>query len=397
MARTKVVAVLGEIAKDLRPKDLMGLKGHGGEPKVLEQPALEKRTSVLGSAFNWYNYFCTNKEAKQFIVDYLTQSGDTMTAKKVNRVSDSKIVATYGWLARFSQRGFILTDEEKTRLQKEITRLIDLEQKSDEPEVVEEVKEAQEETNKRNIQVVMRERAQDVSGEILGLVDDYVKEGCKTAADTTNKIVNMLSEKNILPQHISIVLQPFDQMKQELLEVQKGEDEQLVEGYLHLGKVQVKNLIKFIEQITSNINSYVALKQTTKAKRARKPISVEKHVSKLKYLRKFVDEKAKLNLVSIEPTKLHNSSEAWVYDTAKRKLYHFVADELGKCLIVKGNTLLGFDAKESEAKILRKPEEQLKQIMGSKPAARKFFKEIKAVATTPNGRFNAAMIILKAF
>jgi hypothetical protein len=35
--------------------------------------------------------------------------------------------------------------------------------------------------------------------------------------------------------------------------------------------------------------------------------------------------------------------------------------------------------------------------MGSKPAARKFFKDIKAVATTPNGRFNDAMIILKAF
>jgi Asp-tRNA(Asn)/Glu-tRNA(Gln) amidotransferase C subunit len=400
MARTKAVAVLGEIAKDLRPKDLMGLKGHGGEPKISEQPAEDKRSSMLGRAFNWYNYFCTNKEAKQFIVDYLTQTGDTVTAKKLNRVSDGKVVATYGWLARFSQRGYQLSEEEKTKLYKEVNRLINLEQKSEQPEtseVEETQEETQEETNKRNVQVVMRERAQDISGEILGLVDDYVKEGCKTAADTTTKVVNMLSEKNILPQHISIVLQPFDAMKQELLEVQKGEDEQLVEGYSHLGKVQVKNLIKFIEQITSNINSYVALKQTTKAKRARKPISVEKQVSKLKYLRKFVDEKAKLNLVSIEPTKLHNSSECWVYDTAKRKLYHFVADELGKCLIVKGNTLLGFDTKESEAKILRKPEEQLKQIMGSKPAARKFFKEIKAVATTPNGRFNAAMIILKAF
>jgi hypothetical protein len=35
--------------------------------------------------------------------------------------------------------------------------------------------------------------------------------------------------------------------------------------------------------------------------------------------------------------------------------------------------------------------------MGSKPAARKNFKDIKAVATVPNGRFNENMIILKAF
>ena len=394
MARTKTV-VLGEIAKDLRPKDLMGLKGHGGEPKVLEQPALDKRSSILGKAFNWYNYFCTNKEAKQFIVDYVIQTGDAVTAKKLNKVADNKVVATYGWLARFSQRGFNLLDEEKERLNKEVKRLIENEKEPEQSELTTE--EEQQETTKRNVQIVMRERAQDISGEMLGLVDDYIAEGCKTITDTSNKVVNMLSEKNILPQHISIVISPFDEIKQELLEVQKGEDEQLVEGYSHLGKVQVKNLIKFIEQIISNINSYVALKQTTKAKRARKPISVEKQVSKLKYLRKFVDEKAKLNLVSVEPTKLHNSQEAWVYDTAKRKLYHYVADELGKCLIVKGNTLLGFDTKESEAKILRRPEEQLKQIMGSKPAARKFFKDIKAVATTPNGRFNAAMIILKAF
>lgn len=396
MARTKV-AVLGEIAKDLKPKDLMGLKGHGGEPVISEQPNPDKRSSVLGRSFNWYNYFCTNKEAKQFMVDYLTINGDLVTAKKLNRVSDSRIVVTYGWLARTAQRGLVLTDEEKTRLMKEITRLIDDNQKSDpEPEVVE-AKEQDEETKKVNIQTVMRERASDISGELQGYLDDYIKDGCKANVDYTSKVVNQLSEKNILPQHISIVVEPWTKVKEEMLEVQKGEDEQLVEGYSHLTKIQVRNIIKFVDQIISNINSYVTLKQTTKAKRVRKPISVEKQVSKLKYLRKFVDEKAKLNLVSVEPTKLHNSTEAWVYDTAKRKLYHYIADEMSKCLIVKGNTLLGFDAKESEAKILRRPEEQIKQVMGSKPAARKFFKEIKAVATQPNGRFNANMIILKAF
>jgi len=46
---------------------------------------------------------------------------------------------------------------------------------------------------------------------------------------------------------------------------------------------------------------------------------------------------------------------------------------------------------------LRKPGEQIKEIMGSKPVARKYFKEIKAVSTVPNGRFNENMIILKAF
>jgi hypothetical protein len=145
------------------------------------------------------------------------------------------------------------------------------------------------------------------------------------------------------------------------------------------------------------LNSYISVKKTTRAPRARKPVSVEKQVSKLKYLRSFKDEALKLDLTSIHPTKLHGASEAWVYDTAKRKLHHYVADEYSKTFTVKGNTILGFDTRNSEMKTLRKPTEQLKEIMGSKPAARKYFKDIKSVSTVPNGRFNDNLIILKAF
>jgi hypothetical protein len=111
----------------------------------------------------------------------------------------------------------------------------------------------------------------------------------------------------------------------------------------------------------------------------------------------FEDTAAKLKLESISPTKLHGATEAWIYDSGKRKLHHYIADEYSKTFTVKGNTLLGFDNAKSEIKTLRKPAEQLKEIMGSKPAARKFFSDIKAVSTTPNGRFNDDMIILKAW
>jgi hypothetical protein len=394
MPRIKAKAI--EI-KDLRPKDLMGLKGHGGEPRVPENLDDNTRISFMGNAFNWYNYFCTNKEAKQFMVEYLGSLQETSTAKLLNKVPDSRIISTYGWLARIAIRGFTLIDEEKERFFEAVKNMIEKEKVTSVTTIDTEEPNVAEETNKRNVQQVMRERATDVAGEIQGLLDDYIKDGCKPNIDVSTKIVGMMSEKNILPQHISIVSQPWQDLKAELQEVIKGTDEQLVEGYSHLNKHQLKNLIKFVDQAISNVNSYAAMKQTTKAIRKRKPVSVEKTVSKLKYQRKFKDEKLDLDLVSIEPTKLHNAQEAWCYDTAKRKLYHFVADSMTKCLVVKGNTLIGFDTKESEAKILRKPKEQLKQILGSKPAARKFFKDIKAVGTVPNGRFNANIIILRAF
>jgi len=149
--------------------------------------------------------------------------------------------------------------------------------------------------------------------------------------------------------------------------------------------------------VLGDLNSYISIKKASKAPRKRKAVPVEKIVAKLKYLKLFKDVAAKLDLVSVHPTKLHGASEAWVYDTGKRKLHHYIADEYSKVFSVKGNTLLGFDANTSEMKTLRKPGEQIKEVMGSKPAARKYFKDIKAVGAVPNGRFNENMIILKAF
>jgi hypothetical protein len=392
MARAKAVTVPG-IARDIKVKDVFGLRGRGLEPIFTEQPLQNQRSSVLGKSLYWYNYFCSNKEAKQFLIEYLASIGDTQRAKQLNKIPDSKVLTTYGWLARLSLRGLVLNEDEKSRIDKELSRLFSLKDTSD-IETTEETA-IVEDPNKKNIQEIMRERAAEVGGELEGLMDEFISSGCKLQNDITSKVVSPLSEKKILPQHISIVVKPWDDFKLEFEAIQNCE--QLQEAYSHLTKPQIKHILKFIEQVTTAINSYVSLKKVTKTQRKRKPVPVEKVVAKLKYMRKFVDEKNKINLVSIDPVNLHQAQEAWAYDTAKRKLYHFVADNLGKCLIVKGNTLLGFDTKESEAKILRKPAEQLKQIMGSKPAARKFFKEIKAVATTPNGRFNAAMIILKAF
>ena len=144
-------------------------------------------------------------------------------------------------------------------------------------------------------------------------------------------------------------------------------------------------------------NSYISIKKASKAPRKRKAVPVEKIVAKLKYLKEFKDPVNKLELVSVHPTKLHGASEAWVYDTAKRKMHHYIADEYSKTFTVKGNSIIGFDNAQSEIKTLRKPGEQIKELMGSKPAARKYFKDIKAVAAIPNGRFNEHMIILKAF
>jgi hypothetical protein len=128
--------------------------------------------------------------------------------------------------------------------------------------------------------------------------------------------------------------------------------------------------------------------------RAKKAPSPEKLSSKFKYLKDF----AELKLTSIAPSQLVGASEAWLYDSKKRKLIHVMADTHMGTFSVKGSAIVGFDTVQTVQKTLRKPAEQLKELLvGGKPAARKVFKDIKSTETKFNGRGNENLIILKSW
>lgn len=373
--------------KDLKPRTSDAMY-FGPEPKFIEQPIPDKLEWRLAEAFTWYNRFYDKKEAKEFVIQYLDHCNKKADAKLMRRVPEKEFVTTYGWLARLAIRGYEFVEKHQTMMQKEITRLLSLVSKEDNDS-------EEPDSNKPNVQEIMRERALEASGEFEGMFDDFRMDGAKS--NFTIKVVDELTKRNVLAQHVPAIISIWEKTKDEYVELSSGKDEQLNEAYSHLSKSQVKNTIKFIDLIISELNSYISLKKVKRAPRAKKAVPVEKIVAKLKYQKAFKDDKEKLDLTSISPVKLHGASEAWVYDTAKRKMHHYIADEYSKVFTVKGNTLLGFDTKDSEIKTLRKPAEQIRQLLGSKPAARKFFKDIKAVAIKPNGRFNENLIILKAF
>ena len=401
MATRKVKKIeVHSLVKALNPRDA-DTKYLGEEPLFAEQPISEYRNSALARALSWYNRFYNRKDARDMMATYLDMHERTADAKILRKVSDQEFVLpTFAWLSRMTLRGLELTEHESMTMENEISRLIATVNKPEvkiHSQIGGPAKQTKEETEstKKNVQEIMREKAREAAGELEGMLDEFHLAGSPTKH--LYRPIDEVSKKNVLPQHISMLTEVWNKKLNEMENVLLGKDSQLVDGYSHYSKHQLKNTVKFIELVLSDLNSYISIKKSAKAPRARKAIPVEKIVSKLKYLRVFKDAATKLDLISISPVKLHGSSEAWVYDTAKRKLHHFVADEYSKTFTVKGNTLLGFDTAQSEVKTLRKPAEQLNEITGSKPIARKFFKDIKAVSTVPNGRFNSSMIILKAF
>jgi hypothetical protein len=382
------------MVKSLNPRD-PDTKYFGEEPLFVLQPDSDLRKLTLMRSFTWYNRFYGKKEAKELMSQYLDLHNRTQDAKIMRKVDDKEFLLTLCWLARMNLRGLELSEHEELTLENEIQRLLKTIYKP-------EVKEASatgavvvEAPARPNIQDILRDKAREAGGELEGLFDEFVTSGAPTKHSL--RPMDEVAKKNVMPQHISLLSDVWKKKLNEFDEVLKGTDAQLVQGYNHLTKTQLKNIVKFIELVINDLNSYISVKKAAKAPRARKAVPVEKIVAKLKYLKTFKDTASKLDLVSISPIKLHGASEAWVYDTAKRKLHHYIADDYSKTFTVKGSTLLGFDTAQSEVKTLRKPAEQLKEVMGSKPAARKYFKDIKAVATSPNGRFNEHMIILKAF
>ena len=357
----------------------------GHEPEWRVQP-VSNRTSSFSNAFGWYNYFYGKKDAKDFIASYLDAHERAKDARRIRTLPDSQIRLTTGWLCRMVTMGLELSDSEQIKLDNLIQELLAAKQ--------EEVAEKPEEVKPAGptIQDRLREKASECAGEIEGLFDDFVAAGAKMSAQF--QPITIIRGHNVAPQLISQIQQIWKHHLVELEAAVAGKDPQLVEGYSYLNKNQLKQLVKFAEQVITDCNNYVQIKKVERKPRAKKAVSAEKVTAKFKYLKTFPD----LKLVSEPAVKLVDATEAWLYDTVKRKLIHVVGDAHRGNFTVKSSAVIGFDTGASSQRTLRKPAETLKALLAAgKPAARKIFKELSTTETQWNGRGNENLIILKAW
>ena len=373
--------------KRLNPKGAE-TKYIGFEPEWKFQPTSETRVSAFAAAFKWYNYHYGKKDAKEMLCHYLEHNGRKVDAKKMRGIPDSQIRITPAWVCRMTLLGLELLEHEQCVIDEQISEMLKSKQ---------EVRKSQEEKDddtavqKLTIQDHLREKVSECCGELEGMFDDFVVAGAKMSADFSP--IKLMRGLNISPNMTGTVSAVWELRLIEFNEVLEGTDPDLIEGYSHLNKNQLKQCVKFCETVINDCNSYRQLKKVERKPRAKKAVSPERMSSKFKHLKEF-DE---LGLKSESPAKLIGSSEAWLYNTATRKLIHVMADSHIGTFTVKGSAIVGFDALQTVQKTLRKPAEQIKLVMGSKPVARKEFEAIKSTETKFTGRGNENLIILKAW
>jgi hypothetical protein len=357
----------------------------GTEPDWHNTP-MAGRISSMSKAFAWYNYFYGKKDARDMIVSYLEAHGRKTDVRTLRGVPDSAIRSTTAWLCRMTQVGLVLDADEQTKLDVMLSEMLSTKQQAQAEAA------AEPDVPRVTIQDRLREKVSECAGELDGMFDEFVINGARMSADY--KPVSLMRSMNVAPQLISVL---SDIWKRKLTEFElavEGKDAQLAEGYGFLSKMQLRNAVKFCETVINDCGAYVQIKKVERKPRQARAVPPEKKAAKFKIQQEFVE----LKLKSLPAASLVDKTEAWLYDTKKRKLIHVVADEYARVFTVKNNAIIGFSTVETQQKTVRKPAETLKALQAAgKPAARKLFKDIKTTETAFNGRGTENLMILKSW
>lgn len=345
-----------KITRSTRSEQYIINKKHLGDEPVFTKP-LSKMDYI--NALNWYNYMCSNSEAKDYIVTYLKNLGRVNDAKKIKSVPDSLIPTTVAWVCRLLSRGFTLPIDTQDYINDRIK------------ETYKYVQETKEEDSKPvvSIQDRMRERAHDILGEIEGMIDDYIYDNVEFS------LYEWLQSNNIPAAYATSIISKFTPVLDELLEAYEGKDEQLKEGYRHLKKADLKNLVSFYNTLIEDAERYSS--NTKKVKKARKPrtVSVEKKIKNLKYQK----EDQTYKIASVSPEKIIGAMELWTFNTKYKTITKLQAIDRGG-LQVKGTSITNYCESNSITRSVgrKDPNEFLKRILeGGKLVLRKVFDEIK--------------------
>jgi hypothetical protein len=240
-----------------------------------------------------------------------------------------------------------------------------------------------------SIQDRLREKAREAAGEVEGWIDEFMcnkKQSPKTVED----FINLFNTFELKSAHMRHMQDIFERRAEEIAAAASGEDKSLAEGYSNFSRMELKKFDIFHRNLLKACNMTMEVARVERAPRKKKPVSVDKLISKLKYKK----EDKTLGIVSMSPSNILGSKEVWLYNTKTRKLAQYKAADNGG-LSVKGASLLNFSADSAE-KTLRKPAEALADFKkATKVKLRTFLKDLSTVDIPCNGKLNEHHIILR--
>jgi hypothetical protein len=166
---------------------------------------------------------------------------------------------------------------------------------------------------------------------------------------------------------------------------------QMVEGYSHLPRTELKRRVTCITKMMSDLQRVKETTKATRQPRVPKTRGADKQVQKLQYLK----ESAEYKLMSVNPIQIPSAFRLFTFNAKTRVLCEYVTSSTSG-FGVKGTSLQNFDESQSKSIILRKPNDIIPIILNKTP--KQISTELSKLSTKesiPNGRFNIDTIILR--
>lgn len=343
------------------------------------------------NALNWYNYYFDKSKAKAKVLEYLSKfDPDNLKAKDAcKKLPDWAFGSTLTSVCTMRLNGCNRSPKKSDGSNEDwvVKKMNELIEQAG--RIVEEKQETAKVIQKpvQTLQERVFATAQRQSEGIDEAIDEALVNDYKTDFNTYKYLQKNQVKGAIAKRMIDFYIGEA----QELQEALKGEDEQLVEGYSHMTKAELKRFAKLMADIVADIERWVENQKAYRKPRKKKAVPLEKQVAKVKYAK----TNEELKLVSIPPEQVVGAMVVWVYNTKYRKLGKYVAGTR-EGFSFKGTTLQRFDEEQSIQKKLRKPEEVLERCLsGGKIVLRKLMDEIKTKEQKMTGRFNEETIILR--
>lgn len=329
-----------------------------------EEPSFDgvaKRHEII-NALNYYAYLYNVRDTKKWIIQWMQKNEyDAETISIYDASNHSSITQTMASIARMLMRG--LHDEGlNSMLVQNIENVVQNMKNEMQPNVVR--------ISKRQPNVVICE------------IDEHLDAFYRSEYKKTPELKLDLSSET-KTSDINAARKLYSGL---LAELHDGV------GYEHLKKAQIKRYIEFVENIVSQLTlgGTVTKRRQTKP-RVKKPVSADKIVSKMNYLKDHG------TYSSIDPTSIVSAKILWTFNVKTRKLAKYIAaDET--TLSVNRTTIINFDPENSYHLTLRKPDDIVPCVMtDGKRKVEQRIKQINAKRMPPNGRMNSDTLILRAF
>jgi hypothetical protein len=351
---------------------LINRKYMGDEPEFLGAMT----DGEYGIALNWYNAMCDNNDARQYITDYLIKRNRKEEVKLLAKLDNCWVPTTVAWRCRLLDRGYEVPSEGgflEAQLAKALGRVARIDDEASPGSLA---------SSKRSIQDRMRERQDEIIGEIEELLD---------LGGNELNLYDWLKAREIPATYAPAIAAYYAGPLTELIEAYEGKDPQLKEAYRHMTRKQLADRIKFMHTLVTDAEKYAGVAKKTRAPRKPRAVSKEKILKNFK----FQKEDNTYKIASINPEKILGAQELWTFNTKYKIVTVFRAIDRGG-LQVKGTSIIGYDEATSMSKGTgRKPEIVLDKIPKSgKIILKKMMEELKTDKPLQN-RINENTVLIK--